>query len=83
MKKEIVLLTALLLVAVPLIMATSSDGADGESAPTVTIGNENLDVKSTGSNNEYYLIDVSAGSGVNFTKYATDNEKDTSPTTRF
>ena len=77
MKKEIVLLTALLLVAVPLIMATSSDGADGDSAPTVTIGNENLEVKSTGSNNEYYLIDVSTGSGDNFSKYATDDDKDT------
>ena len=75
MKKEIVLLTALLLVAVPLIMATSSDGADGDSAPTVTIGNENLEVKSSGSNNEYYLIDVSTESEDNYSKYEIDEDE--------
>ena len=77
MKKEIVILTALLLVAVPLIMATSSDGADGDSTPTVTIGGESLAVTKIDSSDEYYLIDVSAGSGDNFSKYATDDSKDT------
>ena len=77
MKKEIVILTALLLVAVPLILSTSSDGADGDSTPTVTIGDENLEVTATGNINEYYLIDVSAGSEDNFSKYETDDSKDT------